>query len=204
MLRECPDLPAGRGTAPVRLIDHRRDVSRRLRAAGGFTLLEMILVISLLAILAAFAWPAMREKFQRSQLPESADQFKSLLGLTRAQAMLDSRRYRIRFAPNQRFPIVEYEKDPFTAVGKYEPVKADWTADERLLGETQVHEIRAGRPEYTLPFDDEKADFDMSAEGDSGNSQWEGGAAAVDTAGTAAAPPVKKDMTSDEPVDEKR
>ncbi len=203
MERENPDLPAGRGAAPVRMINHRRDASRRLRAAGGFTLLEIVLVIGLLAILAGFAWPAMSVMFRKSQLPESADQFKSLLGLTRAQAMLDNRRYRIRFVPKERFPTVETEPDPFTAVGKYEAVKADWTADERLLGDAQIHEIRLGRPEYTLPFDDEKADFDVNADGDDASATSDG-IVDAESDGTPSEPTFTPEMTSDEPVDEKR
>jgi len=203
MERENPDLPAGRGAAPVRMINHRRDASRRLRAAGGFTLLEVVLVIGLLAILAGFAWPAMSVMFRKSQLPESADQFKSLLGLTRAQAMLDNRRYRIRFAPKERFPVIESEPDPFTAVGKYEAVKADWTADERLLGDAQVHEIRLGRPEYTLPFDDEKAGIDVSAPGDDASATSDG-IVDAESDGTQTEPTFTPEMTSDEPVDEKR
>ncbi len=203
MERENPDLPAGRGAAPVRMINHRRDASRRLRAAGGFTLLEVVLVIGLLAILAGFAWPAMSVMFRKSQLPESADQFKSLLGLTRAQAMLDNRRYRIRFVPKERFPVIESEADPFTAVGKYAAIKADWTADERLLGDAQIHEIRLGRPEYTLPFDDEKADFDVGAEGEEASATSDG-VVDAESNGTPSEPTFTPEMTSDEPVDEKR
>jgi len=200
-MREYPSLPAGRGFAPVRVIDPRRDVSRRPCAAGGFTLLELVLVIGLMVLLASFAWPALRTRFERSQLPESGDQLRSLLVLTRAQAMLDNRRYRIRFAPNERQPIVEWEKDPFSAPGKYEPVKADWTAEDRLMGDVQVHEIRPGRPDYTLPLDDERSKEDQTEQGDFLEvSDQEAGA--LDSTEVNVPPP--SDTTADAPIDEKR
>lgn len=201
-MRDHPLLPAGRGFAPVRLIDQRRDVSRRSYAAGGFTLLEVALVIGLMVLLAAFAWPALQRRFEHSQLPESGDQMRSLLELTRAQAMMDHRRYRIRFAPNERQPIVEWEKDPFQAPGKFELVKADWTADDRLMGEAQVHEVRPGRPEYTLPLDDERSE-QQQTETTEVVVGGEDGATPVAEDDSATAPPPAEKM-DDAPIDEKR
>ncbi len=201
-MRDHPSLPAGRGFAPVRLIDQRRDVSRRAYAAGGFTLLEVVLVIGLMVLLASFAWPALQSRFDHAQLPESGDQLRSLMELTRAQARIDHRRYRIRFAPNERQPIVEWEKDPFQAPGKFEAVKADWTSDDRLLGDAQVHEIRPGRPEYTLPLDDERSEQQETETTEVVVGGDDSAVAATDDGAAAAPPPAEK--LDDAPIDEKR
>jgi len=127
-------------------------------------LLEVVLVIGLISIVAAFAWPNLERRLRRSELPESADQFRSLLHLTRAQAMLENQRYRIRFEPKAQHPIVEAETDPFASPGRYEPVKTDWAREARLLGDVNVHAIRIGRPDYTLPLDDERSESDATDE----------------------------------------
>lgn len=169
----------------------------------AFTLLEVVLVMALLAAIAAFSWPYMQRQFEASQLTESADQFRSLLTLTRAQAMIDARRYRIRFEPEKRHPIIECETDPFQAPGKYDPVKADWAVDERLLGETQVHEIRAGRPDYTLPFDDQQSELEQDEGFTLDSESGETTESTSDTAG-AALPENDSDKADQVPIDEQR
>lgn len=161
-----------------------------------------MLVVGLLALLASLAWPIMERRYSAAQLPESGVQFRSLLTMARASAMMDGCRYRVRFEPKQQHPVVEYEKDPFKAPGKYEPVKTDWTADERLLGDVQVHEIRGGRPEYTLPFDDEPQTSDVDELNAMTDEQ-----AAADTAEPQPdeeAPAVGVMAQSDVPIDEAR
>ena len=70
---------------------------RGVAARGGFTLLELMLVLGMLALLAIFVVPNLRSPIERSYLPESGERLRALITLTRANAMLDGLRYRIRF-----------------------------------------------------------------------------------------------------------
>jgi len=125
---------------------------RCMTCAPAFTLIEIMIVLGLLVLLTSMAWPAMESQIRASELPESADRVRSMLYMTRCQAVLEHRRYRIRFEPNQQQPIIEYEPDPIRRSGEFEPVTSGWAAEAVLLAEVQVHEIRLGRPVWTKPL----------------------------------------------------
>src|SRR5262245_50000834 len=105
---------------------------------SAFTLVEMMLVLGLLALLAYFTGMSLRGPLERSSLPESGRRLRSLIQLTRANAMLDGQRYRIRmlaegedvadgFTPQERLqPFVERERDPVLEPGVFTPVRASW------------------------------------------------------------------------------
>jgi type II secretory pathway pseudopilin PulG len=125
--------------------------ARRRGRAPAFTLLEILLVVSLLSLMALFAWPRLETRVLSSELPESADRFRSVLAMARAAAVMDHCRYRIRFAPGEQQPYIEYEPDPIRAAGEYFPATAGWAQESPLMGDIEVHEVRPGRPEFLTP-----------------------------------------------------
>jgi uncharacterized membrane protein YgcG len=175
-------------------------VGARRNGARAFTLLEISLVVGLLVIITGFSWPYLQNHIMGRQLPESAEQFRSLLHMSRATAMLDGKRFRIRFEPEAHLPIVEYEKDPFLEPGVFVPVRRDWTTDDRLLGDVHVHEIRLGRPDYTRPYD-EAAEARLAEE----DTFLPDDQAAQEDAGTSGAvTTLMYARATDDPIDERR
>lgn len=124
---------------------------RRMNKRKGFTLLELLLVLALLVLLSAMAWPLMQSQMVAAELPESASRMRSLLYLTRSAAMLEHRRHRIRFSPKDQQPVVEIEYDPILEPGRYVPVDQDWALEPALLEDVQVHRVHPGRPAYLRP-----------------------------------------------------
>ncbi|HRX83576.1 MAG TPA: prepilin-type N-terminal cleavage/methylation domain-containing protein [Phycisphaerae bacterium] len=131
---------------------------RRTRKQPAFTLLEILLVLGLLAILSAFVMPAMISAVERERLPESARQLRALIQLTRANAMYEGRRYRIRFPREDEIdgqgtqiqPLVEVERDPLTAPEEFTPVLASWAQDETLQRGIRCARVRLGKPTVDL------------------------------------------------------
>jgi len=124
----------------------------------GFTLLEMILVISVIAFLAWFAFPLMTAEAARRELPESANRLRALLIRTACAARTDGLRYRIRFRledeaeedeseEDLRQPIVEVERDPYGAPNEWERVTEPWARQPVLVGDVWCFRVRLGRPE---------------------------------------------------------
>jgi prepilin-type N-terminal cleavage/methylation domain-containing protein len=117
----------------------------------GFTLLEIILVVGLLALLAAMAWPLMETHMRASALPDSAERLRAALVMARCDAMMLNRKVRVRFAPLEQHPYFEFEIDPLNQPEVYEPLIQDW-ADERLmLDQVQVFQVLPGKPVYLEP-----------------------------------------------------
>ncbi len=65
---------------------------------------------------------------------------------------MEHRRYRIRFEPEVQQPIIEREEDPIHAPGVFAKVTLPWANELILLGDVQVHEVKLGRPVWTLPL----------------------------------------------------
>ncbi|MCB9850578.1 MAG: prepilin-type N-terminal cleavage/methylation domain-containing protein [Phycisphaerales bacterium] len=132
----------------------------------GFTLLEVLLVIGLLALMAGFVMPTMIESLEQERLPESARQLRALLQLTRANAMYEGRRYRIRFPAEdelddrgeQRQPIVEVERDPLTEPDQFDSVKAAWASEETLKRGIRCARVRLGKPTVDMLMGRDGAD----------------------------------------------
>jgi type II secretory pathway pseudopilin PulG len=120
--------------------------------AGAFTLLEIVVVLSLLALLAALAWPNLQGRITAAELPQSAEQLRSALYMTRSEAVMEHRRFRLRFVPGEQQPLIEWEPDPIQYPGVFEPAKRPWAKEPVLLADVQVHRVTFGRPEWTLPL----------------------------------------------------
>jgi len=138
-----------------------RDIQRSVadspcapRSAAGFTLLEVILVIGLIAMLSALVLPDLVTDIERRRLPESADRMRSLITLTRSHAMFDGKRYRIRFPGkdelddegDDRQPLVEREDDPIEEPETYNPVNEPWVYGETLLRNVWCAQVRLEKP----------------------------------------------------------
>ncbi|HUN82386.1 MAG TPA: GspH/FimT family pseudopilin [Phycisphaerae bacterium] len=121
------------------------------RTARGFTLLEILIVLALLVLLTSMAWPSLSTHLAGSQLPEAADRFRSLMYLTRSEAMMQHRRFRIRFEPDSQQPFIEMEPDPIAAAGQYVPAVASWASEDALPQMIHIHDVIPGRPAYLTP-----------------------------------------------------
>lgn len=117
----------------------------------AYTLLEVLIVLSLLVLLASMAWPLVQSQILASELPESASRMRETLYMTRSAAMLEHRRHRIRFAPGKQQPIIEVELDPILRPGEWVHCTYPWTREPILLKDVQVHGIFPGRPDYLKP-----------------------------------------------------
>jgi prepilin-type N-terminal cleavage/methylation domain-containing protein len=142
------------------------------RRQCGFTLLETVLVLGILALLAGIVIPELYRSFQRQRLPSSAHYMRALLLMTRANAMLDGLRYRIRFAREDeldaqggtRQPIVEVERDPLERPEEFEPVLASWARDITLAEGVRCVKVRLGKPTIELLLREVEEDEDRIEE----------------------------------------
>lgn len=123
----------------------------RSKFPKGFTLLEVLLALSLFVLLTAMAWPLMQSQIVAAELPESASRIRSLLYMTRSSAMLEHRRHRIRFMPEVQQPVIEVEPDPIVEPGLWVQVDYDWAEEPALLADIDVHRVLPGRPAYMRP-----------------------------------------------------
>ncbi len=117
-------------------------------------------MLGLLVVMAAFIVPQFQSPLERTHLPESGERFRSMIHLTRANAMLDGLRYRIRFVGREdelydtlseserRQPLVECERDPIEAPDEFLPVEASWARPVTFLGDVWCYEVRFGEPTF--------------------------------------------------------
>lgn len=126
---------------------------------NAFTLIEVLLVVILIGLIAAFAWPHFESVMHGSRLDESVMRTRALIGMCRAQAMNESRRYRITFQPDGTLQLSR-QKDPLTAPEEYVLVGDGWAKTECLLENVWVAGVLAlpdGPP--PLNVQDDKIEF---------------------------------------------
>ena len=125
------------------------------RQSGGYTLVEVLLVVGILSVLAVVALPKFITEMKASHMPGSVRQLRSLIMLTRANAAFDGLRYRIRFPMDDEEeglpsgawqPIIEREDDPFDDPETFNIVTAPWAVGKTFLGDVWCAEVRLGRP----------------------------------------------------------
>jgi prepilin-type N-terminal cleavage/methylation domain-containing protein len=77
---------------------------------GGYTLLEMIVVLGVLVALATLSWPMLRGVLDKSRVQEAAKQVGAVLGRARLKAIESGTVQQFRFQPGgQQFDISPYQ-----------------------------------------------------------------------------------------------
>jgi type II secretion system protein H len=116
----------------------------------GFTLLELLLVIALLAIVAAMAWPDFHSAAQQENLTESARRIRGLVAMCRAEAMSTTTRYRIKIRRDGRLRV-QQQADAVKAPHLYITPKVDWAQTDVLLESVFVEGVQV-MPEGPPPI----------------------------------------------------
>lgn len=127
---------------------------------NAFTLLEVLLVVLLLALLAAFTWPEFSRAGRAEELDESARRIKTLTQMCRAQAMNESRRYRLTFRLDGTVKVTR-QRDPILAPHEYHKFRDPWANMAFLLEHVWVEAVLP-LPEGPAPIliEDELVEFE--------------------------------------------
>lgn len=127
------------GAGPKGSPGPRRDGrSPHLHAPGGFTLLEMVLALSVLAAVAVITWPSVQRAYVDHAVKEGAQQVRSVLGSARARAINTGLAYQFRFEPGgRRYVLVPYEQEfsPAGGFGTSNGSSIDLPRESRQLDE---------------------------------------------------------------------
>ena len=108
----------------------------------GFTLFEVLLVILLLGLVAAFAWPDFYTSSRAAQLGESGFRMKALIAMCRAEAMNQARRYRLSFRLDGSIRISR-QADALDEPDEYRRVRAGWARKPATLEEVWIEGVLA-------------------------------------------------------------
>jgi prepilin-type N-terminal cleavage/methylation domain-containing protein len=114
----------------------RPAIDNRQSAIGnsslGFTLVEMLLVIAILALMLGLALGTLSGTLQDVQLKESANRLAALLRSARAEAANTGCQFRLAFDAQTGKPQLTYEPEPLTAPGQFQPYVAWWVQQAAL------------------------------------------------------------------------
>lgn len=110
-----------------------------MRAA--FTLLELLLVVSLIGVLVAFAWPDFSRAASGESLKESARRLQALVSMCRAEAMNETRTYRIRTRPDGSVRVL-CQADALKAPHLYITPPVGWARQQILLSDVWVEGVQ--------------------------------------------------------------
>jgi prepilin-type N-terminal cleavage/methylation domain-containing protein len=116
----------------------------------GFTLLELLMVVGLLAVLALAAWPDLTGTTRAERLKESAKRMEALVAMCRAEAMNDARAYQLVFRQDGSVRV-KAQLDPLKAPHLYNPVQAGWGRIEVLQENVWVAAVQL-LPEGPAPI----------------------------------------------------
>ncbi|MCA9242335.1 MAG: prepilin-type N-terminal cleavage/methylation domain-containing protein [Phycisphaerales bacterium] len=133
----------------------------RARRRRAFTLVELLLVIVLIGVMAAFSWPVFFGTAQGERLPLSVSKVKSMIAMLRARSMTDTRAHRLIFRRDGVIRV-SVQQDPVLAPDRFVPINTDWARGSVLLDGVWVAEISPlpdGPPpvqieDDIIPFDD--------------------------------------------------
>ena len=119
------------------MIPRRAGIIRRHARTGGFTLLEVLLVLGLLVMLAAVAWPSLSRPLAATRLREGARELCNELARARLRAIETGNVLVLRYeAGHARYEII-------TRTAAIEGSDATSTNDDDLLGATSAQDGRS-------------------------------------------------------------
>ena len=101
---------------------------RSRRQHGGFTLLELVLVLSVLAVVAALTWPSLMRYLREQKVQEGAEAARAAASRTRINAIDTGLTYQFRYEPGgRRFCVV-----PFDSPANIEGSASDPAGDDGI------------------------------------------------------------------------
>lgn len=84
----------------------------RHRSRAGYTMLELILVLTVVAVIVALAFPNVMRLFSQQKLSESAEKVRSLASSARVHSIDSGLVYQFRYEPGgQHFVVVPFERE---------------------------------------------------------------------------------------------
>lgn len=113
-------------------------------------------MIVLVGMVVAFGWPNFAPAARSEELAESVRRIKAALGMCRAQAMNEARRFRFEIRPSGELWITQ-QLDPLEAPHEYIAVPADWVHMQLLQPAVWVESVQAmpgGPPPIDMPTDE--------------------------------------------------
>ncbi len=88
------------------------DQSMRRRGRAGYTMLELLLVLAVLAVILAVALPNVMRLFSQQKLTESAEKVRSLAASARVHSIDSGLVYQFRYEPGGRhFLVIPFERE---------------------------------------------------------------------------------------------
>jgi prepilin-type N-terminal cleavage/methylation domain-containing protein len=109
-------------------------------SAPAFTLVELLLVIAIVGVLAMVVVPQFLGFSKHRQLDESVNRMKALVAMCRAEAMNQSRRYRIELHRDGSVAVAE-QRDPLTAPHEFVEVPEAWAVLPILMEDVWVASV---------------------------------------------------------------
>jgi prepilin-type N-terminal cleavage/methylation domain-containing protein len=125
----------------------------------GFTLLELLMVLTLLGALFALVWPDFESASRSKHLEESAERIRTLVAMCRADAMNETVRYRIKVRPDGSLRVLR-QAHPLNAPHLYIRPRVAWAQTAFLLDDVWVEALQIlpdGPPPIRIV--DEKLEF---------------------------------------------
>jgi prepilin-type N-terminal cleavage/methylation domain-containing protein len=113
----------------------------RPHSKPAFTLLELLLVITLLSVLIALAWPDFSAASEGEQLQQSAQRMRALLAMCRAEAMNQTVRHQVLFRRDGRV-CVKCQADALRAPHLYITPRSGWARVVVLSPEVWVEAVQ--------------------------------------------------------------
>lgn len=133
----------------------------------AFTLMEVILVLVILALIIAFAFPNYDVALVGNRLTESADRLRAQINMSRARAMQEGLKYRISFPgtpdPNDKQaekeidvpletlqPEVFRQSEPLKNPEAYGRVEDKWATQKIMMDGVRCVAVLPGKPNFEI------------------------------------------------------
>ena len=99
-------------------------VRRNHRTTGGFTLLELLIVIALISVIMAMSIVTGTSSSDRRKFQYAVDRLETTLRMARAEAVNKAHRIRLSFDEETRLPTLLWEPAPLTEPEQFQPYTA--------------------------------------------------------------------------------